>query len=174
MNMNIMRLAANPGIELGEGLPFDFKNPPFNPIEFSQNLVKIMYEAAGICLAAPQVGVDFQIFAMRSAPENFVCFNPRIVFKSDEQIVLEETSLSYPGLIVKIKRPRKIRVRFNTPNGDIRTEIFEGLTARTFQHSMDMLKSEPFYKKANFFHREQAMKKWKNKFKGLHSKVLVV
>lgn len=174
MNMNIMKQTVNLGAELGAGMPFNFLNPPFEPIEFAQSLVKTMYNAGGICLAAPQVGVDVQAFAMRGAPENFVCFNPRIVFKSDEQIVLEETSLSYPGLIVKIKRPKTIRVRFMTPNGETRTDVFEGLTARTFQHCMDILSGEPFYKKANFFHREQALRKWKKKYKGLHSKTFVV
>jgi peptide deformylase len=36
---------------------FDFANPPFDPIEFSQNLVQMMYDSNGIGLAANQVGV---------------------------------------------------------------------------------------------------------------------
>lgn len=156
--------------------PYNFQDPPIDcpPIEFAQALVKTMYEAGGICLTAPQVGVNLRVFAMRSAPENFVCYNPRIVSSSDDQVLLEETSLSHPGLIVKVKRPRKIRVRFNTPNGEVRTETFEGLTARTFQHCMDFLNGEQFYSKANFFHREQALRKWKKSLRGLQRPAIVV
>ena len=140
---------------------FNFQDPPFDPIEFSQALVKTMYDSNGICLTAPQVGVDLRIFAMRSAPENFVCFNPRVVMPGAEEVRLEEVSLSYPGLIVKVKRPTMIKVRFATPNGQVRTETFTGLTARTFQHCMDFLDGEKFYMKANPIHRQQAMRKWK-------------
>lgn len=144
-------------------IPFDFQDSPsyLPPLEFAQSLVKTMYEANGMCLTAPQVGINFRVFAMRAAPENFVCFNPRIVLTSDEQIRLEETSLSYPGLIVKVKRPQHVKVRFATPNGQIRTETFTGLTARTFQHCMDFLNGERFYMKANPLHRHQALRKWK-------------
>ena len=140
---------------------FDFNNTPFDPIEFSKELVKFMYDSNGIGLAANQVGVPYRIFAMRGQPENFVCFNPRIVQPSEMQVVLEEGCLTYPGLYVKIKRPQHIRVRFQTPNGDTLTKQFTGMTARIFQHELDHLDGIVFYNKANRFHREQAMKKWK-------------
>ena len=140
---------------------FDFNNTPFDPIEFSQELVKFMYDSNGIGLAANQVGIPYRIFAMRGQPENFVCFNPRVVQPSEMQVVLEEGCLTYPGLYVKIKRPQHIRVRFQTPNGDTLTKQFTGMTARIFQHELDHLDGIVFYNKANRFHREQAMKKWK-------------
>jgi peptide deformylase len=140
---------------------FDFLNPPFDPIEFSQNLVKFMYENNGIGLAANQVGIGYRIFAMRAAPENFVCFNPRIVMPGTDQIVLEEGCLTFPGLLVKIKRSQHIKVRFQIPNGDTLTKQFTGLSARIFQHELDHLDGIIYYQKANKFHREQAMKRWK-------------
>lgn len=141
---------------------FDFLNPPFDPVEFSHELVKFMYDKAAICVSAPQIGVPYRIFAMRGEPENFVCFNPRVVMPSTEEIRLEEISLTYPGLCVKVKRPRHCKVRFALPNGDIRTETYTGLTARTFLHNMDFLDGQVFYHKANPIHRQQALKKWKN------------
>jgi peptide deformylase len=140
---------------------FDFLNPPFDPIEFSQNLVKTMYDNNGICLSAPQVGISYRIFAMRGSPENFVCFNPRIVMPGTEEIRIEETSLTYPGLCVNIKRPRHCKVRFATPNGEIRTETYTGITARVFQHCMDYLNGEVFYHKANYIHKQKALKNWR-------------
>jgi len=138
---------------------FDFYHPPYDPIEFSQELVKMMHESGGIGLSAPQVGVPHRIFAMRGNP-NFVCFNPRIVMKSEDSVMLEETCMSYPQLLIKIKRPQHIRVRFQTPNGETRTEQFTGLTARVFQHEMEHLDGNMFYKDATFFHRTTALKKW--------------
>jgi peptide deformylase len=146
-------------------LKFNFDDPPFNAIEFSRDIVRYMYDKNAITISAPQVGKFYDIIVLRGSPENFVCFNPRIVMSSDEQIVLEESSLSYPGLIVKIKRPRHIKVRFATPNSEVRTETFTGMTARAFQHSMDFLKGEEFYRKANLYHRSLALSKWKKQQK---------
>lgn len=143
--------------------PFDFKNPAFDPTEFSQNIVKFMYDNNVLGISANQVGVPYRIFAMRGQPENFVCFNPKIIQPSEAQVVLEESDASYPGLLVKVKRPQHIRVRFTTPNGDTITKQFTGLTARIFQHEIDNLDSVLFYNRANRYHREQAFKKWSRK-----------
>ena len=142
---------------------FDFRNPLFDPIEFAKELVKYMYEWNGLGLAANQVGVPYRIFAMRGQPENFVCFNPRIVQPSETIVALEEGCLTYPGLIVKIKRPQHIRVRFQTPNGETLTKQFTGMTARVFQHEMDHLNGEVYFNKASRYHRDKALEKWRNK-----------
>lgn len=118
-----------------------------------------MYDNNGIGLAANQVGIPYRIFAMRGYPENFVCVNPRIVNFSSQEIALEEGCLSFPNLVVKIKRPKEIRVRFQTPNGETITRMFDGMTARVFQHELDHLNGIIFYKRANRFHREKALKK---------------
>lgn len=142
---------------------FDFANPPFEPVEFSRELVKFMYDNNGLGLAANQVGVPYRIFAMRGAPENFVCFNPKIVQRSKQEVVLEETSLSYPGLVVKIKRPQHVRVRFTTPNGDTRTDTFTGMTARIFQQMTNNLEGILYFNLASRYHRDVALKKWRGK-----------
>ena len=140
---------------------FDFDNPPFDATEFSKELVKFMYEKNGLGLAANQVGYNYNIFAMRGSPQNFVCFNPIIVDFSEKVVKLEEGCLSYPGLIIPVKRPKSIRVRFRTPNGETRTEKFVGLAARVFQHEMDHLEGNKFYNKANKYHIDRAFRKLK-------------
>jgi len=140
---------------------FDFINPPFDPVEFSIELIKFMYDRNGVGLAANQVGIPYRVFALRGSPENFVCFNPKIVGVSEADVILEEGCLTFPGLYVKIKRAQHLRVRFTTPNGDTLTKQFTGMTARIFQHEMDHLDGIIFYNKANRFHREQALRKWK-------------
>jgi peptide deformylase len=138
---------------------FDFTNSPDDPNVIALELMKIMNENNGIGLAANQIGKMHRVFVMRGDPENLVCFNPRIVHMEEEQILLEEGCLSYPNLLVKIKRPKKIRVRFQTPTGNVVTKVFDGLTARVFQHEIDHLNGILFYNKANRIHREQAFKK---------------
>ena len=140
---------------------FDFINPPFDAIEFAKKMVKFMYDSNGIGLAANQVGVPYRVFCMRGHPENFVCYNPKIVQFTTEQLELEEGCLTYPGLLVKITRPKSIKVRFTTPNGETTTRKFTGLTARIFQHELDHLDGIIFYNRANRYHREQALRKWK-------------
>jgi peptide deformylase len=141
---------------------FDFKNPQVDPIEFAKDLVKTMYEKNGLGLAANQVGYPWRVFAMRGSPENFVCYNPKIVKSSEAEVSLEEGCLTFPGLLVKIKRPQHIRVRFTTPNGDTRTETFTGMSARVFQHELDHLDGIRFFDRANRFHRDKALKKWRD------------
>ena len=138
---------------------FDFLNPPFDPIEFSKDLIKFMYDNNGIGLAANQVGIPYSIFAMRGDPENFVCFNPRIVHFSNEEIVLDEGCLTYPGLYVKIKRSRHIRVRFNTPNSDMLTKQFTGISSRIFQHEMLHLQGKCFVESLSKLKLEMTIKK---------------
>jgi peptide deformylase len=95
---------------------FNFIKPPIDPYELSGEMVKFMYDNNGLGLAANQIGLPYRMFVMRGHPENFACFNPKVVYQSEELVSLDESCLSFPGLVVKIKRPKSIRVRFMTPN----------------------------------------------------------
>ena len=112
---------------------FDFSNPPVNPIQLAKDLAKTMIASKGIGLAANQIGMPHRAFALATNPV-IVCFNPRIVDVSEEKIELEEGCLSYPGLLLKIVRPRRIKVRYQYPNGEVVTQVFHDMTARIFQH----------------------------------------
>jgi peptide deformylase len=138
---------------------FDFSNPPVDPITLAQKLVNVMYEYDGIGLAANQIGIGLACIAIRGWPEDIVMFNPRIVHQSKEEETMIEGCLSFPGLVVKIKRSKDIRVRFEGPNGQTFTKPFEGMTARTILHEIDHLNGVLFYNKANKFHRDQAFRK---------------
>ena len=140
---------------------YNFESPLEDPIQLAQDMIKMVYDKDCLGISANQIGLNYRVFAMRGHPENFVCFNPKIVMAGEEQVVLEETSLSYPGLIIKVKRPKHVRVRFQTPNADTRTETFTGMTARIFQHQLDFLDGISYYNKANRYHKEIAFKKWK-------------
>ena len=139
--------------------PFDFANPPFDPIEFSKELIALMYEKNGIGLAANQVGQPYTIFAMRGQPENYVFFNPKITFLSDEKIELDEGCLSFPGVECKITRPASLRLRFLLPNGNAMAKMFTGLSARVIQHEMEHLEGKLFFNNLSKYHRDKALKK---------------
>ena len=137
---------------------FNFNTPPEAPSDISLELMKAMNETLGIGISANQIGKLYRVFCMRGYPDNFVCFNPKIVYYSKEQELLEEACLSLPGVNIKIKRSKEIRVRFQTPSSEIITKTFSGLTARTFQHELDHLDGILFINRANRYHRDQAMK----------------
>lgn len=139
---------------------FDFTNPSIDPNLLADALMTAMYERNGIGLAANQINIPTRVFVIRGDEYNFVCYNPKIVSYSNKTNILEEGCLSFPGLMVKIKRPEEIRVRFQTPSGATDTKTFTGLTARIFQHELDHLDGILFYNRANRFHREQALRKW--------------
>lgn len=138
---------------------FDFNNPPFDPIEFSYDFVKFMLENNGVGLAANQVGLPYRIIAFRGDPQHYVCFNPLIVFESDEVTNYEEGCLSFPGVYAKIKRPAKIRLRYRTPNGDVRTDIFNNVTAKIVSHECEHVSGKLFFNNLSRVKREQALKK---------------
>lgn len=138
---------------------FDFENPPFDPIEFAFKFAKFMIENKGVGLAANQIGLSYRIIAFIGDPKQYVCFNPKIVFESEEQTFHSEGCLSFPGVSAKIKRPAKIRLRFRTPNGDVTTETFTNLTARVIHHEIEHLNGKLFFNKLSRVKREQALKK---------------
>jgi peptide deformylase len=142
--------------------PFDFSNPPVDPLELVTDLAETMLENNGIGLSANQVGLPYRVFVMLGQ-ELIPCFNPRIVDMSEETIIMEEGCLSYPDMFVKVKRPRRIKVRYAEPNGNIVTQTFDGMTARVFQHELDHLNGVNYQQRANKFHLEQARKKKKPK-----------
>lgn len=117
---------------------FDFTVPPMDPEELSNLLETTMQSLNGLGLSAVQIGLPYRVFSMRTNPDVTV-FNPRIVDQSEEQVALDEGCLSYPGLILSIKRPRMIRVRFQNKNRETITLKLDGMTSRIFQHEMDHL-----------------------------------
>ncbi len=152
-----------PDLLLRECADFDFASPPFDPVVFAQQLVKMMIDNQGLGLAANQVAVPYRVFAMFTQPQNTVCFNPRIVDFGDEEIALEEGCLSYPGMFLKLKRPKNIRVRFQQPNGDTRTEKYTGMASRVFQHELDHLNGLPFWHSASRIQFDRARKHYTGK-----------
>ncbi len=107
-------------------------------VSLAENMLHIMYEAPGLGLAGPQIGVQKQIFVYDVDDDPQVILNPTIVESSGEW-VYDEGCLSIPGLFVEMLRPKEVLVRGLTLDGDeIEVEADE-LLARLFQHEIDHL-----------------------------------
>lgn len=139
--------------------PFDFRDPKFDPEEFSQSLVRKMVRENGVGLAAIQVGVPYRIFAIRTDPI-VVAFNPKFVGIQGDMLISEEGCLSFPGLWMKVKRFEEVRLRFQTPQGKFVTQSLAGLASRIAQHEYDHLDGILFFNRASRFHRDRVLDKW--------------
>lgn len=142
---------------------FDFTNPyPDNdPVKLSNKLQMTVHENNWIALSAPQVGIPLRVFYIKGFESAF--FNPKIVDQSETQVYMEEVSSTFPGLIVKIKRPEVIRIRWTNAKNDTNTNVYTGMTARVIQRKIDYLDGIHFTKRATKYHRDQALKRLRDK-----------
>lgn len=74
-------------------------------------------------------------------------------------MALDEGCLSFPGLLLKVSRPRLIRARFFLKDGHAQTLKFDGMTARVFLHEMEHLEGKVFFWRASRLKLEMAVKK---------------
>jgi len=135
--------------------PFDFNNPPVDPFELSNNLIETMVHNKGLGLSANQCGLPYRVFVMWSSPTK-ICFNPRLVDQTSEEVLLDEGCLSYPNLLVKIKRSKVIKVRYQDEMGKVQNEKFIGMTARCFLHELDHMDGIVYTSRANPIHLNRA------------------
>lgn len=138
-------------------LPFDFTEPPIDPHELIEKMSEVLTREGGIGLSANQLGLSYRVFIIGMDPI-MTCFNPYLVDVSEETITMEEGCLT-ERMIVKVKRPRRIKVRFADVNGDVQTRVFDGMTARLFLHEMDHMDGIDWTRRANRYHLEQAKKR---------------
>ncbi|MCR4338245.1 MAG: peptide deformylase [Candidatus Omnitrophica bacterium] len=103
-----------------------------------QSMITAMYAHKGVGLAAPQVGINQQIFVADIGQGPMAVINPQVV-EQHGSTVLEEGCLSIPGVTVKIKRPKKILVKYMDEENTIVQREFSDLMARVFLHESDHL-----------------------------------
>lgn len=107
-------------------------------VKLCDEMFDAMYEAPGIGLAAPQVGVQKRFFVYDYDDNPGVLINPKIA-ESDGEWAFEEGCLSVPGMAFEIVRPKKILVTgVDLDGNDIEVEADE-LFSRLIQHEIDHL-----------------------------------
>lgn len=104
-----------------------------------KELIRAMYEFEGSGLAAPQVGINEQIFVADAGEGPFAVINPEFIKKSTDETVMEEGCLSLPGIRIKVSRPLAVRIRYLDEDGRKVERDLSGLMAKIFQHESDHL-----------------------------------
>ena len=116
----------------------------------AEDMLQTMYDAPGVGLAAPQVGVLQRLFVMDcvkeegAAPRPMVLINPEITWTSDETSTYEEGCLSIPEQYADVTRPAMVRMAWLGLDGKRHEEEFTGLWATCAQHELDHLNGRLF------------------------------
>jgi len=107
--------------------------------ELSRRMIRVMHDAPGIGLAAPQLGVVRRMIVYHVDEQPVTLVNPEIVWASDETEILDEGCLSVPGVSVPVERPAAIRVRAQDLAGGRLEYDADDIEARVIQHETDHL-----------------------------------
>ena len=115
--------------------------------ELIEDMWETMYEAGGVGLAAPQVGVLRRICIVDIGEENegkpYVLINPEIL-ESSGSVTADEGCLSYPGKAGKVTRPEHVKIRAFDENMEEFEVEADGMEARAFCHELDHLDGQMY------------------------------
>ncbi len=128
------------------------------------DMLETMYDAAGIGLAATQIGVDKRVVVMdlseKDGPrEAQFLVNPEIVEESEERVSGEEGCLSIPDVYDTVERAARVKVRYLNYEGETVEEWTEGLCSVCVQHEIDHLDGVLFIDYLSRLKRERAVRK---------------
>lgn len=118
------------------------------------NMFQTMYNAAGVGLAGPQIGLPLRIFIIDATPfaddedlqpeerkqlEGFkrVFINAKIENEEGDEWAFNEGCLSIPDIREDVNRKSKIKISYVDANFKSHTEVYDGLAARIIQHEYD-------------------------------------
>ena len=135
-----------------------------------RDMIETMYDAVGIGLAAPQVGVLTRVVVIdlqeRGAEEGAepvrdprAFINPELVEVSEELFTYNEGCLSIPEQYAEVTRPARCRVRWLDEMGEAREEALDGLMATCMQHEIDHLNGVLFVDHISRLKRDIILKK---------------
>lgn len=109
-----------------------------NSLKLAAEMIKTMYEADGVGLAAPQVGESIRLVVYDVGDGPVTMFNP-VVTDSEGLLECEERCLSVPGKYAFIARPETVEVRYLDRSGRHCKVKGDGLLGRCLQHELDHL-----------------------------------
>ncbi|MHA6265277.1 peptide deformylase [Aliiroseovarius sp. CAU 1755] len=118
--------------------------------QLADDMLETMYDAPGIGLAAPQVGVLTRLIVMdcvrddSEPPQPMIMFNPEVFLSSDDLNTYEEGCLSIPDQYAEVTRPKEVSVRWVDRDGNVQERDFDGLWATCVQHEIDHLNGKLF------------------------------
>ena len=107
--------------------------------ELSEAMFGAMKKYGGIGLSANQGGLPFNMFVLGDHPElekglKMTCFNPMIINSSKEVVAMKEGCLTFPFVFLTISRPRKVTVKYEDENGDLKEGHLDGMITVSYTH----------------------------------------
>jgi len=133
----------------------------------ADDMLETMYDAPGIGLAAPQLGVLSRLIVLDcekeegATPRPMIMFNPQVILSSDDENTYDEGCLSIPEQYGEVTRPASVKVRWIDRGGDEREEDFDGLWATCVQHEIDHLEGKLFIDYLKPLRRQMITRKMK-------------
>jgi|TARA_B110000977_G_scaffold80064_1_gene107278 peptide deformylase len=132
--------------------------------ELSEAMFDTMKKYGGIGLSANQVGLPFNMFVIGDHPEveknlKMTCFNPIVISNSVEEETMKEGCLTFPFVFLNITRPRKVVVKYEDENGDLKEGSLDGMMSRIFQHEYDHMLGKTFVDGVSKMKLDMAYKK---------------
>jgi peptide deformylase len=132
--------------------------------KFERSMVNLMIASRGIGLAANQIGITKRFFVI--GYESFdvftkpvILWNPSIVRSSEEIVEDVEGCLSFPGIWVKVKRPKQVTVRWQNLKGETLMQHLDGIESKCFQHELDHIDGITFNTRVSKLKWDMAKKK---------------
>lgn len=131
------------------------------------DMAETMYNAPGVGLAAPQIGIDKRLVVIDITPEDEPpklekLINPEVLEYEGEQSG-EEGCLSIPGEYADVKRAEWIKYKYVDENGNEYVEEATGLKARVIQHEVDHLDGILFIDRLSSLKRDMIKKRIKKR-----------
>jgi peptide deformylase len=131
--------------------------------ELVQDMVETMYDAPGVGLAAPQIGVHQRVIIIdisgkNEPPDLIVAINP-VIIHAEGEAYEEEGCLSVPGYAANVRRHARVIIKALDIDGIERTWKAEDLLAIAFQHEIDHLEGILFVDHLSTLKRELFQRK---------------
>lgn len=137
------------------------------------DMLETMYDAPGVGLAAPQVGILKRMVVIDITRENeprepYKMINPKIIERSSDKIMHDEGCLSVPQQYAEVERCESVTIRYTDENGQEQTLTADGLLAIAIQHELDHLDGKLFIdylskvKRDIIIRRIEKERRWKN------------
>ena len=131
----------------------------------ADNMFATMYDAPGIGLAAPQIGVSRRLIVMDPARDEeaktpLIMVNPEILSRGPEMRVHDEGCLSIPDITAEVERPALTRVAFLDLEGKKQEIELEGIWSTLVQHEIDHLNGVLFIDYLSRLKRDMVVKKF--------------
>ena len=130
---------------------------------FERDLITLMKMQNGLGLAANQIGITKRFFAIgHDSFDTFkkpaIIWNPSVIKFSKEKVIDLEGCLSFKNIFVKVERPKKIEVQYETTQGKTRFAELDGMESKCFQHELDHLEGITFNKRVSKLRWDMANK----------------